>query len=108
MVILNEGLLKYFRSKKLCELCGRPIPHGRKAEPHHVKCRGHGGGSRLDVALNLVSACWLCHGQVQEDPQGQARCVEVIAYREGLLPEQVQEAIWRLLQRDKYERAPVW
>jgi hypothetical protein len=100
VIIIDEKLLDYFRDKRICELCGRRIPWKEKAHPHHVQARGHGGGSRLDVALNVLGACWQCHSDAGT-PEGKEQCLEVVAYREGLLVEQVQEAIWRLLRRDK-------
>jgi HNH endonuclease len=103
MIVINEDILQYFRGRRRCELCDRAIPEGESAHPHHAQQRGIGGGSRLDVALNLLAACWDCHGDLHTRA-GKDASVEVIAYREGLLPEQVQEAIWRLMRRPKGER----
>ncbi|HMC90197.1 MAG TPA: HNH endonuclease [Gemmataceae bacterium] len=100
MIITNEELLDYFRAKKFCELCARRIRYTEQAHPHHVQARGHGGGSRLDVALNVVSACWLCHGEA-DTPEQKDRCLEIIAYREGLLPDQVQEAHLEIVTQTK-------
>jgi hypothetical protein len=105
MIIINEELLAYFRGRELCELCGRQLVPGEFAHPHHVHPRGLGGGSRLDVALNLLSVCWQCHGGGAHDgKKARQQGMEIIAYREGLAVEQVQQAIWTLLRRDKYAR----
>jgi HNH endonuclease len=102
MIVVNEDLLHYFRGRRRCELCGRAIPEGHTAHVHHAQQRGIGGGSRLDVALNLLAACWDCHGDLHSKA-GKDASLAVIAYREGLLPEQVQEALWRLLRRPRAE-----
>ena len=103
MIIPDEKLLTYFRGKRQCELCKRRLAPGEPGIPHHVNPRGHGGGSRLDVALNILTSCWQCHGDKAHDGnRAKQEGMEIIAYREGLLPEQVQEAIWRLLRRDKH------
>ena len=55
MKIVDEALLALFRSATRCEWCGRDTPEG--ADPAHVFARGVGGGSRLDIRINLVSLC---------------------------------------------------
>jgi hypothetical protein len=106
VIIVNEDLLSYFRKQHFCELCGRRIAYGEPAHPHHVECRGMGGGTRLDVALNLLSACWQCHDKAHNGDAAKLRQegIEIIAYREGLEVDQVQQAIWTLTRRDKYAR----
>lgn len=58
MLVVNEPLLDYFRAKGSCEVCGQ---RENTLHPHHIKPRGHGGGSRLDAAVNLIALCGLCH-----------------------------------------------
>lgn len=97
MLNANHNLLEYFRCRP-CESCGRSAP----SEPHHIKPKGHGGGSRLDVALNLVSLCggpYGCHAKLQEGRKNQVKCWALVARREGLSGWRVAEAaIQRLLR----------
>lgn len=96
----DEHLLRYFRTKQ-CEKCGRTC--GGAAQPHHVKPRGHGSGSRLDVAANLIALCWECHESLQEGGRkAQIECWTIIAAREGLSSWRVCEAaVHRLLRSPK-------
>jgi HNH endonuclease len=106
MLIIDEPLLGYFRSKRVCELCRQPPREGERLQPHHVHARGMGGGSRLDTPLNLLALCGRCHSLVHQSTDEKLRCREVVAYREGLLVAQVEEAIWRLLRRSKEHQQP--
>ena len=123
MIRTDESLLEYFRGKPNCEFCNRPSP-GR-LEPHHVLTRGHSGGSRLDVALNLVALCpglygGQCHTRFGDDPRYLERFLGIVARREGLADgREVQECIWRLLrgpkasvlavlEEDEIEKLPGW
>ncbi len=95
MKVINDYLLAYFRNRP-CDFCGEPAP----SDCHHVKPRGHGGGSRLDVALNLVSLCRSCHDGV-DCREGQDRCWRLIEEREGLEEGAARGAVDRLLRRSK-------
>ena len=92
MLRIDERLLVYFRGRT-CERCGLG-----PGEPHHVKPRGHGGGSRLDVACNLISLCRMCHMAVERTREGQQECWRIIESREGLEFGAAEEAVWRLLR----------
>lgn len=94
----NDDLLDYFRRRPECELCGLV-----KAchDPHHIKPKGIGGGSRLDVACNLMALCRACHIEVHAGKISKAQLLEIIAAREGLLAEEVEAAVWRLLRTPK-------
>lgn len=79
---LDETLLDRFRFGRKCEWCGKPA-YG--LDPHHCFGRGMGGGSRIDLALNLIGLCWHCHRI--EIPRGRIlRCdlLAVIASRDGV------------------------
>lgn len=90
----NERLLKYFREQP-CEFCGAPPP----SQPHHIYCRGLGGGSRLDKALNLLSVCRECHMKIHCGVICRGECWNKAAQREGLGAGCLaEEAVWRLLQ----------
>src|SRR5256885_4854704 len=100
----NEDLLAYFRSRPVCEWCLCPPLPGTKLDPHHAGvCRGLGGGSRLDVALNLMGVHRLCHQEIETmGERGRLQCLALIAAREGLEgPDDVMAALWRLLRKPK-------
>ena len=101
MIRHDPDLLEYFRNRRTCEWCGYR-DQGR-LDPHHVEARGMGGGKRLDVALNLVSVHRFCHQEIEAGGvKAKEKCFEIIAKREGLSgPDEVREAIWRLLRTPK-------
>lgn len=57
-------LARLHREASRCEMddCSR-----QAKECHHIKPRGHGGGSRLDVGFNLVMLCVECHALAQRN-----------------------------------------
>lgn len=84
MKIVDEKALALFRGPGRCELCGG---WASERDAHHFWYkRGLGGGSRLDVVLNLVSLDRLCHNMAESGPAVQAikqRLLEIVARREG-------------------------
>lgn len=98
MKIIDEPLLDLFRAPGPCERCLRPQP---RREPHHVRAKGMGGGSRLDVRINLVALCTACHRFIQGNRQREAGILAIIAEREGTTPEAIHEEIDRLLRLPK-------
>lgn len=103
MIRHDETLLFYFRSKHLCEWCGKERLFAESFDPHHIEARGMGGGKRLDVALNLMAVHRLCHSEIEAGgAKAKRKCLEIVAKREGLSgPDEVQEAIYRLLRTPK-------
>lgn len=102
MRIKDEKLLNEFRGPGLCELCDRWC---NDREPHHVYRRGCGGGTRLDVRINLVAvgkfpAC-RCHLLVHEGKITQEHVLRIVAEREGMTPDEVQQEIWDLVRKPK-------
>lgn len=104
MVIIDEALLARFREAGRCELCGKTCD---EREPHHVFGRGFGGGTRLDIALNLLAVgsskrfeC-RCHhlAQALSIPRRAQLCV--IALREKTTPEFIENEIHRLRRAPK-------
>lgn len=104
MKVVDEALLAYFRQKP-CEICGHPPPN----EPHHVYCRGLGGGSRLDICLNLITLCGVFYGSGHHNEMqhrgkaGREECCRIIAKREGL---ESGEVVWDALMRKLREVKP--
>lgn len=100
MIVKDEKVLTRFRQAPRCEWCGRPTPHG--CDPHHVFAKGLGGGSRLDIAINLASLCRSCHQShhsghlpLREDLQA------IVAQREGRFQVDIMADIYRLLRTRK-------
>lgn len=99
MIRPNEDLLEYFRNRPACEVCGKPPARGTRLDPHHIKARGIGGGSRLDVALNLVALCRRCHDRVHSGMIATITLWSIVAKREGLsCGDGAEGAIYRLLR----------
>jgi hypothetical protein len=104
MIVINELLLDEFRGPGRCFLCNKKC---RIREPEHWYCRGSGGGARLDISINLLAVgstrhyqCQ-CHTLVHQGNISKLTVLEVIAVREQLEPEFIQETIWHLLRLPK-------
>ena len=95
MIVINKPLLAEFRAKLVCEHCGRAIIG--PAEPHHWKPKGMGGGSRLDIRCNLIALDSRCHRMAEDGNIPRETILAIIAQREGMLQDEVQAEIWRLL-----------
>ena len=103
MRIVDDDLLAEFRFAACCESCGKRLE--RKAQPHHLWCRGAGGGSRLDIRCNLIALgdafeCD-CHAKAQPHRDFNDSLIAVVARREGLLPEDVGKLVNWLLRMPK-------
>lgn len=102
MIIKNKKLLAEFRGPGFCELC-RAWCQAR--EPHHILCRGHGGGNRLDVRLNLISLGSAydcnCHGRYHDGHIPRCRILAVVCRREDVLPEFLLDELYRLRRAPK-------
>ena len=98
MRVPNPDLVAEFRAAaRKCEHCGQVGP----IQVHHWWHRGLGDASRLDVRINLMALCALCHlkeenGQIQRGP-----LLDIIAAREGISAERIRAEIWRLLRLHK-------
>ena len=92
MRIVNEDLLAEFRRYQSCEWCGKRC----WPDPHHVFCRGMGGGSRLDIRINLLALCRECHSQVHGGEIRRIDLLMVVAGRENVQIDAIVEEIWRL------------
>ncbi len=98
MKVIDEGLLDEFRSAGRCEFCGK---HFQSRHPHHLWARGMGGGSRLDVRINIIALCPPCHNATHAGIIMRPDLLAVVAAREGLLQSQIEEEIWRLRRTPK-------
>jgi hypothetical protein len=106
MIVKNEKLLATFRGPGQCEMCGKS---GFKV-PHHIKPKGHGGGSRLDIRINLISLLddfdCSCHsdwhdGRGKDWEKGKPGFLAVVAAREDCLQGEITECINLLLRLPK-------
>jgi hypothetical protein len=98
MRIINESLLAEFRTVGKCEACGRKV---YPLDPDHYRCKGIGGGSRLDIRINLAALCRLCHSHLQEGAEGRRKVLEIIARRERCRPVDIEAVIDLLLRLPK-------
>lgn len=98
MIVIDEALLAQFRGFLHCEWCGLP----RHCVPHHLWARGFGGGSRLDVRVNLMSLCNDCH-RAHHDGHRPFKCdlLAVVAAREKCLQDDIVAEIVRLRRAQK-------
>lgn len=100
MKIVDEHLLDKFRTPGKCEVCGVRV---KAREPHHLLSKGMGGGSRLDVAENIVAVgrsapfpLCPCHSRIHDGHISRAQLVAIIGRREGMKDEAVMEYLWSL------------
>lgn len=99
MTIVDDSLLDEFRGTIACGWCRR-VSQGR-LDPHHLFGRGHGGGSRLDHRWNLIALCRACHNDVHAGHIRRADLLAMVAVREGVLQDQIEAEIYRLLRTAK-------
>jgi hypothetical protein len=97
MIILDPQLLFEFRLKGRCEWCSKARP----VNAHHIFCRGLGGGSRLDVAINLIALCPFCHSDFHNGHIARYDLLAIVAKREGKLQDEIVTEIYRLLRTPK-------
>lgn len=92
--VVDDRLLQDFRDRWKCEICGKRGP----VSPHHVYARGIGGGSRVDIECNLLSACIDCHSAVHAGLISRQRCWEIIGKRLGKGWEECRDAVHAALR----------
>jgi len=94
MIIKDEAMLKRFRGIGRCQLCNFPCA---AREPHHLIRRGFGGGTRFDVAINLISLgvafqC-RCHRLISDEEIDREDVLTAVAMREETTLEAIEEAM---------------
>lgn len=103
MLVINPARLRRFRGKDRCELCCRQSPCIDGLDPHHWKKRGLGGGTRLDLSINLIAVCRIpCHNDCERGVIPEAYVLRKIAAREGTTPEAIVSVLDWVLALDKY------
>jgi hypothetical protein len=96
MTIIDPALLKGFSGPGKCEHC---LVFDHRA-PHHVHTRGAG---RLDVRINLVSLCVLCHRKVHDGNIKRAALLAIVSKREGVPVDVIVQTLWDLRRQPKEE-----
>lgn len=96
MRVINEALLARFRQAYRCEWCRKLTLSG--CDPHHIFSRGAG---RLDVAINLISLCRVCHGLVHAGEITREDLLAIVATREGVSQDWIVTEIYRLRREVK-------
>jgi hypothetical protein len=99
---IDEALLDRFRGRGRCEYCHRQC---RNREPHHIRQRGIGGWSRVDVPINLISLGSAmpgdcnCHGRFHVGHIPRCDLLALVAAREGVLQGEIEAEMDRILWR---------
>ncbi len=91
MQVIDPKLLTLFRTGP-CGWCG----HWVACEPHHLFSRGMGGGSQLDIRINLLSLCRSCHDAFHLGHICRFDLLAVVAARERTTQDKIVEEIHRL------------
>jgi hypothetical protein len=110
MLIENKELRYAFRLTGFCEWCERRVP----VDPAHVFAVGSGGGGRLDVRINLVALCRICHTNAHNGAGPTfEQLLDIVAKREGIQAQDIVDVVHFLrrtpnrpiaLQREKQLR----
>lgn len=108
MRIHNEELLDCFRTPGKCEYCGKRCS---RREPHHLFCKGIGGGSTLDISINLIALgasvpfpLCLCHHDYHAGHISRFDMLAVVAAREKALQDDIESVVWMLKRLPKKPR----
>lgn len=98
MKIVNDKLLALYRGPGRCDLCKMSC---REREVHHLMSKGAGGGSRMDIPINLCSVgvafspC-VCHREFHAGSLPRREFIVAVANREFIDPDYVEETLLRL------------
>ncbi len=106
MRIVNKALLREFAMAPRCQWCGRSVPTG--LHPHHVFSRGAG---RLDIRINLIPLCPPfvgnnCHGLVHAGEIMRCDLLAVVAAREDVAQDKIEEYVHLLRRTPKGTEMP--
>jgi hypothetical protein len=97
MTRTDNRLLSDFRDRRPCEWCRQRVSDS----VHHLWCRGMGGGSRLDVRINLISLCCWCHHDAQHGIIQRFDLLAIVAKRERTTQDRIERTIYALLRAPK-------
>ena len=84
MTIIDNALILAFRLTSRCAWCKRIRP----VHVHHLFSKGMGGGSRVDIAINLCPLCAYCHSSHHNGREPtRSQLLALVAARENRLQE---------------------
>ena len=101
MIIKCPETLRAIKVIARCEWCKKK----GAVDPHHLFCRGIGGGSRLDVRINLIALDRNCHNLFHNGHILRADLLVVVAQRENCLQDDIEAVIGLLLRLPKEPRS---
>lgn len=109
MRLVNDQLRKQMRDEAThCGWCSKPLRH--RAEVHHIRARGQGGGRHMDHPFNLIvlGGPWDCgcHDLATNGDLTRYDFMAKIAANHGILQDDVERELNRLALLDKYGRLP--
>lgn len=90
MCVIDPDMLQAFRQPR-CEHCQKCVVGFTDAA--HVWAKGMGGGKTLDIRVNLVSLCRICHTDTHDRPS-HATLLLLAAQREGVMQRHIEEVVW--------------
>lgn len=100
MIYVNDKALERFRRADRCEWCYQWS--AVLLDPHHCfQKRGMGGGSRLDIGINLMSLCRWCHESAEQGYLDRGRMLTKVAEREKCRQMDIDVVLRFILQQDK-------
>jgi hypothetical protein len=94
----NEKLLDRFRGWRRDEVTGKM----GWCIPHHIISKGMGGGTRLDVAINLVAVTDQTHARIHAGFVKRKALLAIIGRRHGMTAANVLDRLHALVARPKH------
>jgi hypothetical protein len=89
MIVVNDDWLKTLHGRGRCEFCGELA----NLVPHHLFCRGFGGGTRMDVPCFVMRLGSLgCHRRFHDGKIERKMLLAKVAIRERCLPDELDHA----------------
>ena len=102
--LIDQAVLDQARGFDRCEVCGRAMPRGVRAEPHHaVLSRGAGGP---DIPENIIACDRECHRAIEAGVIPKHAILALIACRHGLTIDELQQRVWRLARESHKANIP--
>jgi hypothetical protein len=98
-IVVDEALLDSFRGPGVCSWCRKWV---RRLDAAHVEPKGMGGWARIDLAINVLSLCRLCHQSHHDgnEPERE-QLLATVAKREDLLQGEIVARVLELKRRSK-------
>lgn len=98
--VKNPKLLKELKEEMgCCEYCGSPF----NLEAAHIIAKGMGGAKGPDIRENIAVLCGParfgagCHGAEHRGKISKDQLIEIVARREGIMPEECRRRVRRAM-----------